>query len=138
MPAVPDQGDPVARKRLADLSAALVKLHKALIDSERIRYEQAFGTIGSPGAFLQLLTNDPWFAWLRPISELIVSIDERLDAEEPVTGATAEETLKKVRSLLVAQEVGDGFGKEYFDALQRNPDVVLAHAAIMKFGRKKG
>ena len=32
-----------------------------------------------------------------------------------------------MRLLLAASETGDGFSKHYFDALQRDPDVVLAH-----------
>jgi hypothetical protein len=34
--------------------------------------------------------------------------------------------------LLVASETGEGFAKHYDDALQRDPDVVLAHAAVAK------
>jgi hypothetical protein len=33
--------------------------------------------VGGSGEFLQLVFNDLWFAWLRPVSELIVSIDEQ-------------------------------------------------------------
>ena len=51
-------------ERLARLREALLHLHKALVDSERVSYEQTVGTIPSPNHFLQLLTNDPWFAWL--------------------------------------------------------------------------
>jgi hypothetical protein len=31
---------------------------------------------------------------------------------------------------LTPTEEGEGFGRQYYDALQRGPDVVLAHAAI--------
>ena len=48
---------------------------KALVDSERISYEQNLGTIPSPNHFLKLLTDDPWFAWLHPLSQLIVAMD---------------------------------------------------------------
>ena len=52
------------REHLAQLRAALLQLHKALVESERHSYEQNIGSITSPGHFLQLLTTDPWFAWL--------------------------------------------------------------------------
>jgi len=39
----------------------LLQLHKALVDSERISYEQTMGPIPSPNHFLHLLTTDPWF-----------------------------------------------------------------------------
>ena len=120
------------REHLAQLREAMMQLHKALVDSERHSYEQNIGTISSPGHFLQLLTQDPWFAWLHPVSELIVTIDEALDAKEPLTREGAEVLVKQVRSLLVASETGEGFARHYFEALQRDPDVLYAHAATMK------
>jgi hypothetical protein len=110
-----------------------VVLHKALIDSERVEYESSFGTIPTPNEFLKLLINDPWFAWLQPVSAMVVSIDELLDEkEEPVTKADLARVKSEAASLLKASEEGQGFGRSYFESLQREPDVVLAHAALMK------
>ncbi|MDR3457216.1 MAG: hypothetical protein P4N60_07200 [Verrucomicrobiae bacterium] len=120
------------REHLAQLREALLQLHKALVESERHSYEQNLGNITSPGHFLQLLTTDPWFAWLHPVSELIVAIDEALDAKQPLTRPDAEVLLKQVRTLLVATETGEGFSRHYYDALQRDPDVLFAHAATMR------
>ncbi|MEW6683590.1 MAG: hypothetical protein AB1451_11815 [Nitrospirota bacterium] len=72
------------RHRSLELRNALLALHKALIDSERVSYEKAMGKIQSPNQFLHLLTSDPWFAWLQPLSSLIVSVDEILDQKEPL------------------------------------------------------
>ena len=119
--------------QLPELREALLHLHKTLVDSERVSYEQTMGTIPSPNHFLQLLTNDPWFAWLHPLSLLIVAMDQAIDSKRnPLTPADAEALVKQARLLLVASEEGDGFPKHYFDALQRDPDVVLAHAAAAK------
>ncbi len=117
--------------RLLRLRQSLLELHKTLIDSERIFYEKAFGRIESQNRLLQLLIQDPWFAWLHPLSELVVQIDEALEGDEPVTGARTAELIQQARSLLVASEEGNGFSRSYFDALQREPDVVLAHAGVM-------
>lgn len=124
---------------LPQLREALLHLHKTLVDSERISYEQTVGTIPSPNHFLQLLTNDPWFAWLHPLSLLIVAMDQAIDSRKtPLTPADAEALVKQARALLVASEEGEGFAKHYFDALQRDPDVVLAHAHAAKiFNAKK-
>ena len=120
--------------QLPELREALLTLHKTLVDSERISYEQTIGTIPSPNHFLQLLTSDPWFAWLHPLSLLIVTMDQALDSKrKPLTDADAEELVKQTRQLLVASEEGEGFSKHYFDALQRDPAVVLDHAAAAKF-----
>jgi len=118
--------------QMPQLRDALLKLHKALVDSERVTYEQTIGAISSPNHFLQLLTTDPWFAWLHPLSELIVAMDEAADAKEPMTPETAAALIKQARALLVASETGEGFSKHYDDALQRDPDVVLAHAEVAK------
>ena len=118
--------------QMPQLRDALLKLHKALVDSERVTYEQTIGAISSPNHFLQLLTTDPWFAWLHPLSELIVAMDEASDAKEPMTPETAAALIKQARALLVASETGEGFSKHYDDALQRDPDVVLAHAEVAK------
>src|SRR3954469_5473625 len=130
--------DPV-RKSLEEARHALLALHKALVDSERIGYEKTIGTIPSPNQFLQLLISDPWFAWLQPLSQLIVSMDEMLEEEEePLTATMVDAVLKEAGALLAPSESGEGFFRHYFDALQREPDVVLAHAAAAKLlGRRK-
>ena len=120
------------RKRLAELREALLRLSKALIDSERVGYEQTIGRISSPNHFLQLVMNDPWFAWLHPLSQLIVAMDEALDAEEPLTLATVDALVRQSDLMLVVSETSEGFSGHYFQALQRDPDVVLAHAEVVK------
>ncbi len=121
------------------LRDALLALHKALVETERVSYEQTIGPIQSPNQFLQLLTNDPWFAWLHPLSQLIVALDEAQEEKKPVTAADRDALLNQVRLLLVPTESGDGFSKHYYDALQREPDVVLAHAEVTRVlgGRKR-
>jgi hypothetical protein len=120
------------RQRLTDLRLALLKLHKALVDSERVVYERTMGKIQSPNHFLQLLANDPWFAWLHPLSQLIVAMDETLDAKEPLTAGKVDTLAHQSKFLLVASENNDGFSGHYFEAMQRDPDVVLAHAEVIR------
>ena len=120
------------RQRLQELRNALLDLHKTLVDSERVGYEKTFGSIQSPNHFLQLLTHDPWFAWLQPFSQLIVAMDEALEEKEPLTTTGFNALVNQTQLLLVASETGDGFARHYFDALQRDPDVVLAHAEAVK------
>ena len=108
-------------------------LHKTLVDSERVSYERTIGPISSPHQFLQLLTDDPWFAWLHRLSLLIVAMDQALDSKrKPLTQSDAEALGQTARKLLVASEEGDGFARHYYDALQRDPDVVLAHAKVVR------
>jgi len=95
-------------------------------------YEKVLGAIQSPNQFLQLLLTDPWFAWLQPLSQLIVAMDEAQDAKKPATDAEAKALIDQAKPLLMASEEGQGFARHYFDALQRDPDVVLAHADAIK------
>jgi hypothetical protein len=120
------------RKELAELRLALLALHKALVDSERISYETTVGQIQSPSHFLQLLARDAWFTWLQPFSQLIVAMDEALEEKTPLTAANGAALVKQTRRLLVASEDGEGFSGHYHAALQRDADVVMAHAEVAK------
>ena len=119
-------------ERLGRVRDALLHLHKSLVDSERVSYEKTIGAIQSPNHFLKLLTSDPWFAWLQPMSQLIVAFDEALDEKEPLTDQAAEALIQQTRLLLIASEEGEGFSRHYYDALQSEADVVMAHAAVIK------
>jgi hypothetical protein len=128
------------KKHLRELRDNLLRLHKALVDSERVEYEKTVGQIASPHHFLQLLTGDPWFAWLSPLSQLIVAIDESLDAKEPPPLTDLEALVSQSYQLLVPAETGGdnpGFARPYFDALQRDPDVVGAHADLAQLRRAR-
>jgi hypothetical protein len=126
------QQDSAIRQPLLEFRHALLDLHKALIDSERAVYEADVGPVQSPHHFFQLLTNDPWFAWLRPISQLIVVIDEVLDAPEPLTSDNIDAVIMDSVFLLVPAKGEGEFSVRYLAALQRDPAVVLAHAQVAK------
>ena len=132
----PAAAEPVGlRQRLADLSTALQALHKTLLDSERASYEQSFGRTISPYQFLQLLTNDPWFTWLAPVTHLLADVDALLDAKEPLTATVVESLLQKTKLLLTPTETGEGFSRQFDEVLQRDPDVLFAHVALAKLLR---
>ena len=126
----PKTGDPALR-RVRELRTGLLRLHKALLDAERLAYERVYGQV-SGGELLQLAINHERFAWLHPFSELIVRIDEMLDADEPATGSDAESVLAQARVLLRPSEEGTDFERRYYAALQGDPDIVLAHREVTK------
>jgi hypothetical protein len=123
---------PQSVQRLTELRNGLLGLHKTLLDSERAIYERDIERINSRGELLRLVLYDPWFGWLHELSELVVWIDEALDADEPPNGIEAERLIGQARDLLAPKEAGKGFAKRYLEALQRDPDVVLAHAQMRK------
>ena len=122
----------ISPARLQELRQALLALHKALLDAEKVRYERVQGRISGPGEFLQLVLHDSWFAWLRPLSAAVVQIDEALDQKEPATLEALTALVAQVRALLRPSEEGEEFARQYFEALQAAPDVVLAHRAVMQ------
>jgi hypothetical protein len=124
---------PVApRERLTRLRNGLLHLHKALLDSERGVYERDVERIASNGQFLDLLLNDPWFSWLRELSQFIVVVDETLDLEEPPTAADAERLIAEARELISPAEDGTRFARRYWEAMQRDPAAVLAHRDMLR------
>ncbi len=120
------------RRALREVRGRLLNLHKVLLDDTRAAYEMDRGRVGSSGSLLQLVINDPWFAWLHPLSELVVRIDETIEAESPATGSDAAALLEQVERLLTPGENGDPFARRYFEALQRQPAVVLAHGDLRR------
>jgi catechol 2,3-dioxygenase len=120
------------RARLRELRAKLLQLHKVLLDDARAAYEMDRGRVPSNASLLQLVINDPWFAWLHSLSELVVRIDETIEVDSPATDADAAALINEVEKLLTASENGEGFHRRYYDALQRQPAVVLAHADVRR------
>jgi catechol 2,3-dioxygenase len=122
----------VNRVRLRELRGKLLQLHKVLLDDARAAYEMDRGRVPSNAALLQLVINDPWFAWLHALSELIVRIDQTAEPDSPANDADAATLIEQVERLLTASETGEGFERRYYEALQRQPAVVLAHADVRR------
>ena len=116
-------------QHLRELRNKLLRLHKMLLDTERITYEQVRGRVSS-GELLQLAIEHEQFAWLHRISELVVQIDEMLQADEPVSLDDVQNLIANARTLLTPSETGNAFARKYYHALQREPNVVLAHAEV--------
>jgi hypothetical protein len=131
---LPPTGPGPARNRLTELRQTLLVLHKALLDSERTSYEIVHGSISSPSAFLQLLINDPWFAWLRPVTTLLVQIDEALAAKNPPRDERDfQQLIEDTRALLSPSRDANGFWKRYAGAVQRDPGVAVIHEQMEKY-----
>ena|SRR5688500_18462315 len=122
--------DPV-RQQIVEVRRALLRLHKALIDSERAAFEARAGAT-SNGQFLQLLLQDPFFVWLRPFSGLIAAMDEALADAEGLSAEGAEEFLAQVRSLIGPPDANTGGETRYEEVRSRDPDVLFAHIQLAR------
>jgi catechol 2,3-dioxygenase len=120
------------RTRLRELRVRLLSLHKVLLDDAKVAYEMDRGRIASTANLLQLVIHDPWFAWLHPLSELVVRIDETIEPDSPATETDGLALVDQVERLLAPSEKDETFARRYFEALQRQPSVVLAHADVRR------
>ena len=116
---------------LLQLSKALLHLHKTLLDGERAAYERLHGPICSNGAFLQLVLGHPSFAWLRDLSRSMARLDELAEGKDACAEALHAQTAS-LRTLLVPRKDGEEFNRRYHDALERDRDAALAHAAVVE------
>ncbi|MCO5222934.1 MAG: hypothetical protein M9947_15390 [Thermomicrobiales bacterium] len=122
---------PEDRTQLFKVREALLNLHKELLNVERKRYEQNVGPVASEFEFFRLATSDPSFAWIGPMTTLIVDIDEKVASKEPITIGSIETLYVETRSVL-ASSVESPFKAEYTQLLQENPGLVMKHSAVMQ------
>jgi hypothetical protein len=115
------------RRKLKDLSKSLLRLHKTLLDGAKIEYEAKFGEIAGVNQYLQLVIDDPHFAWLRKISALIALVDEAVSIRRAASETDARALLAEARILLDFQDDDENFNDKLQMALQKNADAVLNH-----------
>ncbi|THJ17400.1 MAG: NAD-dependent epimerase/dehydratase family protein [Nitrospira sp. CG24B] len=60
----------------------------------------------------------------------LAKLDELSESNDPASREAIPPLLASVLTLMMPTEAGEGFSRQYHDALQRSPDVVLAHAAV--------
>ena len=120
----------LAAAKLRAQRTALLALHKTLLDHERSRYERTHGRIETAGQALHLVMNDPWFAWLRPISALVVQADEKLDDDQGVGAADVAAFAGQVRELLQGPGAGPEFQAAFQRVLQEAPEAVVAQGRL--------
>lgn len=108
---------------LQELRPLLLKSHKILMEAEKDRYEATFGPIVSKGEYLRLVLHHEQFSWLRPISQLIVEIDEVLMARTPPPSERATEVLHQARTLLQVGEIAEAFYSYSEQLSHQDPDL---------------
>ncbi|HYI09511.1 MAG TPA: hypothetical protein VEK57_10625 [Thermoanaerobaculia bacterium] len=121
------------RATLRDTWKQLLPLHRALIDSASAEYGAAVGAVSGPNHLLQLLQEDPFFAWLKPLTSLIVDLDSlaRTDFER----ADVDAMVKRIEQHFGSTPDAE-FAARYVPVLQRDVDVAIAHAAIRQLLRR--
>jgi len=113
---------------LDTLRHALLRLHKTLLDAQRVRYEREHGRVESTGELLDLVLRDASFEWLRVLSALIAGLDELAESD---ADAEIDGVIDKLRTL-VRFEGNPGFTDPYREIIESVPDALLAHVQLSR------
>lgn len=124
-------GQALSVARLRAWRTALLALHKVLVDAELLRYGAAHGPVNGPHHALKLLSDDPWFQWLRPMLVLVVQMDERLADDRPLASDELDTFRRETRALL-QPPAETPIGREYQRSLQELPAAVVAHGKLLE------
>lgn len=109
----------------------LLSLHKSLLDFERSAYEQSNGEVTAT-QFLNLLLEDPEFAWLRKFSTLIVDIDEMFAQKDGFAEEAVDIHLKKMREIIFMDDDDQDFVARYQKGLQQNLEAAAIQGDLRK------
>ena len=109
---------------ITQLHARLLELHRTLLALVRAEYEKEHGPIPNAGAMLQLVIGHDAFAWLRPLSRLLVDLDDKDIVPDDVAARAAVE-----KRLL---GVGNPFWDRYSKLLESTPAIATEHAEVMR------
>jgi hypothetical protein len=115
------------------LANSLRELHRALMECARRDYERKHPVVLNPAELLQLLTTDPYFEWLRGLSELMVDIDVVRDAGPRLMDELSTAVRAAVEHFVAApreSEPGNAFAQRYWSYVHEDPRVAMSHAGV--------
>lgn len=124
------------RAPLLELRTGLYRLHKTLLDAERLSYEVEHGPIKNNGDYLQLLIHNPRFTWLQPYTKLIVTIDETEESKEPVSAEAVQALWDKAKELTVTES--DKPDSPYQQIAAQTPTIQQAHQVVVDLLKAHG
>jgi len=116
---------------LQDIRHALLALHRTVLEAERQVYERTHGR-KTAGQFLDAVIHAPELAWLQPLTALIVRIDEDLE-DLPADALRADSAaVRQLLALVRPDTRGERFQQRYAEVLERSPEAVIAHGALVR------
>ncbi|HZR96547.1 MAG TPA: hypothetical protein VFA56_12685 [Gaiellaceae bacterium] len=106
-----------------ELRGPLLALHKAVLAAERTNVERVHGPL-SGAEYLQIVSDPVRYGWLKPLTELVLALDD-----EDVDDA---DLVARTRELLLPPQSTTPFGRRYLSLMQREPALVIAHSALAR------
>ena len=122
----------MAVARLRALRTVVLALHKAALDAERGRYEQAHGPIGGPQQVLRPRDGRPVLRrFARPLSDFVIQADIRLSDRKVLLPSDVDRFASHLQSMVQSKSETDRYAVEYRRTLQDVPEVVVLHGKLM-------
>jgi hypothetical protein len=120
---------PPLRLDLEAVSRALQALHKQILEAEG-----AYLPGRSSLELLDKLLNDPNWAWLRALSQLITDLDEQLAGSEQLTSNLAAAAAGRVRALVfgLGEPRDEQFLSRYRPLLQESAALASTHGELKR------
>lgn len=115
---------------LRNLHTTLLELHQTLIAATRQEYEGVHGRVNNPYDMFHLVAHDPAFAWLQPLTSLLVQIDDLL-GQEAITTKEAS-AIRSAAELLVQppENIVSPFHERLRASRQSEPSLVVTHTHV--------
>ena len=117
------------KTKLKNISSLLAVIHKSLLESEIESLEKAQGSELSPGTRLQILINDPDFAWLRLLSQLISAVDGVIFQKVPITDIQLQDLVKQTNELLIDHKNPE-FTDRFVPICRTFPDLIVEYGRL--------
>lgn len=126
-----DPEDQRLRGQLNALARVLRQLHSSLLELVKADFEGQHGPVKGPVQLFGLVTNDPFFAWLRPLSAQMALIDELIDEKRKLDPADASDVRQAVERLFSRDDAPpEGFATNYVARLQDSGAVAVLHGEL--------
>lgn len=125
------------KEQLGLISTAMARIHKTILENEIELREIKTMTSFGPNERLQILLNDPEFAWLRLLSGLMSAVDEVYFQKEPIREEQVTTLKKAVHELLFVSSDDSVFSKKYRSLLPVVPDLMLHHGLLRQALQQK-
>lgn len=118
--------------KVDEVRHALLRLHKGMIDAQRIAYERSHGRIRTTTEFLGVILEHPEFEWIRALSALIAQLDEWRDDSEAASDQELDEIFAALRSLLQREGPNQRFAQRYWEMVEATPEVLVDHVKLWR------
>lgn len=118
--------------RVDRIRHAVLELHKAMIDAQRILYERDHGRLETTSQFLGLVLEHRDFEWIRELSALIAQLDEWREEAEASSDQELADILAALRALIQPGGSHAAFTERYWRMLDSSPEVLVDHVKLWR------